>query len=73
MNMNPKEQLYILCEACFKPVPSSKSGSVVLRTIDPTRTYRSSNKKIISGYRWRLCAKHFKLVVKTITKAIEEL
>lgn len=71
MKMNAQDKVYFLCEACQKPV--STWGIVKLGSYDPERRYRSSNKKIISNYRWRLCSKHFHEVMKIITKSIEAL
>lgn len=71
MKMNPADKIYMMCEACQKP--AANWGTVKLGTIDPTRTYTTSNKKIISNYKWRLCPKHFKEVVAVVKGAIEKL
>lgn len=61
----------IPCEACGKA--TSVYGTIKLGTIDPTRKYRSSHRKMLMNYKWRLCPKHYSLVLKTINEAIEKI
>ena len=61
--------LMVSCDSCHKPVASY--GTIKLGTYDPTRRYKTSHRKMIMNYRWRLCEKHYKQALGAITKAIE--
>ena len=63
--------VYILCEACQKPVKDY--GSIKLGTTDPNHRYKGSRRKMIMNYKWKLCPQHFKEAVDKITKAIDTI
>lgn len=72
MKMNQtNEQMYILCEACGKPVQNF--GTIKLNTIDPTHHYKTSKRKFLMNYKWKLCPVHFKEAVGAIEKAIKAI
>lgn len=71
MKPTPEDQKYVLCDACNKPIQDY--GIIRLGTVDPVKRYVSSNRKMISNYRWRLCPKHFKEVKNKIEEEIKNI
>ena len=61
----------VACDACG--TPTAVFGTIKLGTYDPTRRYKTSTRKMIMNYRWKLCVKHYEEALKTIKSAIEKV
>ncbi len=68
---NITTEKYILCNACGKPVQNY--GLIKLNTVDPSKRYISSGRKMISNFRWELCPKHFKEMLDKIKDTIKKI
>ena len=69
--ISSKTPASIPCEACGVPV--MHHGMIKLVTYDPSHRYKTSNKKFMMNYKWRLCSPHYEAVLKVIKKAVKEI
>ena len=70
MKMTPASTPFLVaCEACG--IPGAIYGTIKLGIYDPMHRYKSSRRKMITNYRWRLCPKHYKETLEKIKKAVE--